>query len=295
MSAAAGFSSSSYTFDPRPAYPLLSVAKRYWNPDSPYLHDPEALTLPKIREIWALDAPNHGDSAVLNEEALGPGSGYDYIFGWEEYGRSIHLFLSGLGKGVDVDFSMRNIVGIGHSMGAISLGLSMGYYPKINYQSLILCELMTMQRELHMKATNILVNGGEKRRDIWPSKEEAYNILKSRGTWKSWDDRVLRNYVESGMHPLPTAEYPDKREGVTLKCTRTQEVACYRDTLGPRRIYNNFHNIVAQVPTHLIYGAIDDYIAAEVKDDIINNRAGGIANLASYTRVPGAGHLVCHH
>ena len=40
---------------------------------------------------------------------------------WEEYGRSIHLFLSGLGKGVDVDFRGHNIVGIGHSMGAVSL------------------------------------------------------------------------------------------------------------------------------------------------------------------------------
>ena len=26
------------------------------------------------------------------------------------------------------------------------------------------------------------------------------------------------------MRPLPTAEYPDKKEGVTLKCTRTQEM-----------------------------------------------------------------------
>ena len=40
---------------------------------------------------------------------------------WEEYTRSIHLFLAGLGKGVDVDFSKRKLVGIGHSMGAIAL------------------------------------------------------------------------------------------------------------------------------------------------------------------------------
>jgi len=46
-------------------------------------------------------------------------------------------------------------------------------------------------------ATDILVSGAEKRRDIWPSKEEAYQALKSRGTWKSWDDRVLRSYVVS--------------------------------------------------------------------------------------------------
>lgn len=31
------------------------------------------------------------------------------------------MFLAGLGKGVNVDFTKRKLVGIGHSMGAISL------------------------------------------------------------------------------------------------------------------------------------------------------------------------------
>lgn len=73
----------------------------------------------------------------------------------------------------------------------------MGYYPKINYKALIFCELMIMNNELNIKATHGLVAGAERRRDIWPSKEEAYKALKSRGTWKTWDDRVLRNYVVS--------------------------------------------------------------------------------------------------
>ena len=28
---------------------------------------------------------------------------------------------------------------------------------------------------------------------------------------------------EHGLRPLPTAEYPDVKDGVTLKCTRKQE------------------------------------------------------------------------
>ena len=31
------------------------------------------------------------------------------------------MFLTGLGTGVDVDFSGRNLVGIGHSLGAVAL------------------------------------------------------------------------------------------------------------------------------------------------------------------------------
>jgi hypothetical protein len=96
-----GFSTKSYIFDPRPSYPMLSAVKRYWKPDSPFLHDPQALTLVfahgtsfhkeqweptiddleaivakqagetvKAREIWTVDAPNHGDAAELNAETL---------------------------------------------------------------------------------------------------------------------------------------------------------------------------------------------------------------------------------
>jgi hypothetical protein len=59
----------------------------------------------------------------------------------------------------------------------------------------------------------------------------------------------------------------------------------------------------------MIYGAIDDlmwvpilrYVTSmnayvrrpsEAKDDVVNNAAGGEQNLASLTRVEGAGHLV---
>jgi len=95
-----GFHTKSYVFDPRPSYPLVSTVKRYWKPDSPYLDDPNALTLvfthgtgchkeqweptiddlqaildkggakTRIREMWSIDCPNHGDAAHLNEDAL---------------------------------------------------------------------------------------------------------------------------------------------------------------------------------------------------------------------------------
>ena len=92
--------SQSYIFDPRPKYPLLVTAKRYWATNSPHLSDPDAITLifahatgfhkeqweptlddlytllatnsgsVKVRDMWSIDAPNHGDAAILNEKAL---------------------------------------------------------------------------------------------------------------------------------------------------------------------------------------------------------------------------------
>jgi hypothetical protein len=73
--------------------------------------------------------------------------------------------------------------------------LALGYYPKINFAAFILCEVMIMPRKFGLAAKDFLSGGAEKRRDMWPSKEEAYNILKARGIWKTWDDRALRSYV----------------------------------------------------------------------------------------------------
>ena len=95
--------SQSYVFDPRPHYPLLVSVKRYWVPEFES-KDADAVTLvlahatgfhkelwepvleelydqmhgtntsvPKIRDAWAIDCPNHGESAVLNEKTLSVG------------------------------------------------------------------------------------------------------------------------------------------------------------------------------------------------------------------------------
>ncbi len=95
--------SQSYVFDARPQYPLLVSVKRYWvqgfestDPDAltlvlahatsfhkelwePVLEDlyTQAVVSPgacspvlKIRDAWAIDCPNHGESSVLNEKTL---------------------------------------------------------------------------------------------------------------------------------------------------------------------------------------------------------------------------------
>ncbi|KAG7095543.1 hypothetical protein E1B28_006281 [Marasmius oreades] len=224
--------SRNFVFDPRPNFPLLVTAKRYWNPESPYINDPTALTLVclhgtgfhkeqwepaiddllalvkakndqvRIREVWSIDAPNHGDAAVLNEETLS--WGYEVSFRWEDYGRATHSLLAGLGKGIDMDFSKHRLIGVGHSMGAVSLLLSTNFFPVIKFEAVILIETMTMMKKSSAPfisiETNVLASGSISRRDIWPSKEEAYQSLKSRAAWKVWDDRVLRTYT---VRPSP--------------------------------------------------------------------------------------------
>ncbi|KAF6744336.1 hypothetical protein DFP72DRAFT_826186 [Ephemerocybe angulata] len=307
-----------YTFDPRPNYPLRLTATRYSDTANPHLHNPDALTLifahgtgfhkeqweptiaelerrvgdgVKIREYWSVEAPNHGDSAALNEDVLK--LGYTPVCEWRPswMGRvctkpapllirprdrhSHRLFAAQARR-------HRTLHGRRIPVRPV---LTAGYFPTLKFHSLICVELMCSSEAFGTTAKSFLINGAEKRRDTWSSREEAYNVMKTRGTWKEWDDRVLRNYIEYGLKPTGDGST------VTLKCARTQEAACYRDPIGPRRAYHLFPSFVKSTRTHLIYGAIDDYLPAAVKDDILR-RVGGESSLGSYARVPGAGHLV---
>ena len=99
-----------FIFDPRPNYPFVITAKRYRASNSPpktpdkFSNDDITLILthcigghkelwepsldhlwslvsenggPRIREAWAIDWPNHGEAAVLNEKTLQ--WGYDHV------------------------------------------------------------------------------------------------------------------------------------------------------------------------------------------------------------------------
>ena len=117
--------------------------------------------------------------------------------GWGEYARVIHLMLSGLGTGIPTDFTTHNLVGIGHSMGAVALTLSLTYPSPPRYRSLILVEPMIMAKVAAEAFGDGLRKGAIARRDIWPSKEEAFKAFSSRKTFKAWDPRVLRIFCVS--------------------------------------------------------------------------------------------------
>ena len=118
--------SMSYVFDPRPHFPFRIVAKRYWIgelcPDADdhdtfsktredvltpvFVHgigahkehweptiqqlfqNQQAATrgTVRFRDMWTLDLPNHGDSAILNEETL--------LLGYDSDTCKIHISFS---------------------------------------------------------------------------------------------------------------------------------------------------------------------------------------------------------
>lgn len=90
-----------------------------------------------------------------------------------------------------------------------------------------------------------LAESTAKRRDVWRSREEAHKLFRERSL-KTWDSRVIDLYVvrtssmldvqtpvvltavqRYGLRELPTLTYPDKAQGITLKCTKVQETVRY--------------------------------------------------------------------
>lgn len=133
------------TLDAQPSYPYQILAKKYTSSYSePSSHDEGAYTLIflhavgmhkeswdlvvdklfqleggiKIKEVFSIECPNHGESAVVNEDALRLNR-FDPTRSVLEYARAVHLFLTS--ESLAIDFSKRRLIGIGHSLGSPAL------------------------------------------------------------------------------------------------------------------------------------------------------------------------------
>lgn len=315
--------SQPYTFDPRPDYPFVITAKRYWHPQlcSPDLdavtlicthgigfskehweptleelygivHDQRGRHSLKIREAWSIDAPNHGDGALLNKNDLRNDS--NTSFRWEEYARAVHVFLNGFGAsaGADVDFWSRKLVGVGHSMGAVALILANTLTPKIKFQSVMLVEPMMLPEsclgdpcdQFGVRLAKQYSSCALRRKEVWSDQKDILKCLRAKPPTNSWDSRIQAVFINHNLCERPT------KDGLTLKCSREQEAACYRDIQSRAIATKYLRHLCSVVPVHFIYGEHDDLIPRPYQEELLRSATCG--KYASETRIPGAGHLV---
>lgn len=249
----------SVIYPPRDGYPFYITAKRYWISGQPMFdpNGPDTMTLLllhgtgfhketwepslerifdltlhgdgilKIREAWAIDCPNHGASAQLNESALqqpalrhncevhlsiSPNAPFMLlVVTCEKYATAVHHFLlAGRDHGAKVDFRQRNLVGVAHSLGGVSMlaklyvqliidwqysrAILQNLEPKIKFSSVILVEpLLSPGGKEHVYSLRKrLVRSAYERRDVWPSREDAFQSLKMK---TSWHPRVIELFV----------------------------------------------------------------------------------------------------
>lgn len=126
----------------------------------------------------------------------------------------------------------RPIIGIGHSMGCIQLLNLSTIHPRL-FTSLIMIDPVMLSIPEPSKADHerisryyIPARMSIKRRDVWPSRQEAHRAFASSAFYKAWDPRVLALWERFGLRALPTAHYKTGT-GVTLTTTKHQEVASF--------------------------------------------------------------------
>ncbi|KAG2751062.1 alpha/beta-hydrolase [Suillus brevipes Sb2] len=316
--------------EPDQHYPLYITAKKYWLPEfEAHWDDEEAVTLVllhstsfhketwqptlerifqcssahsrnsskslKIKCAWAIDCPNHGVSAALNDDALRQAPFYRN-FGCRKYADAVHRFMSAGPRFKPMfDFRSQRLVGIGHSLGGVAITILQNLEPAFKFSSVILVEpMLSLTAEAVEPLRSILIKYAYERRDVWPSREFAYKNLKSRQRCERWDPRVLDLYIKFGLRTHPGARHPRAPyDGVSLACSREEEVTMYREPDGATKPVQDLDKVCSHIPVSIVFGSDNDYIPRAVQDALIDPTSG--RRFSSVTRIDGVGHLVPQH
>lgn len=167
---------------------------------------PLAALLADRFHCWAFDGRGHGDTEWP--------AGLDWK--WSGFADDVLAVVDGLG--------LERPYGFGHSCGGAAMldaearrpgtFAALWCYEPIVWPELT-AELAASRRPL--------ISGALKRRDQFPSRQEAYDNFSSKPPLESFDAPALRAYVDCGFRP--------DNEGVRLKCPPFVEASIYRQGL----------------------------------------------------------------
>lgn len=155
---------------------------------------------------WAYDARGHGDTETP--------SGLDW--NWSAFADDVLAVVDGLG--------LHGAYGFGHSSGGAALLDAEARRP--GTFSALWCYEPIVWPEVTadlIASRQPLIRGALKRRDLFASREEAYENFSSKPPLETLDPAALRAYVECG--------FGADRDGVRLRCPPFVEAAIYRQGL----------------------------------------------------------------
>ncbi|KAF9031127.1 hypothetical protein BDZ89DRAFT_1111974 [Hymenopellis radicata] len=196
---------------------------------APFLEDLYViLPLHVLREVWSIDLPNHGEAAIMDEEANSDSE----CCSWQSAAKTIHAFLSGLGTGVDVDFSAassrdRTICRRKH-------------FPFVG----------TLEYTKSISSSVDKVNRSVRRRpDSWASREDAAVYMRKTGAWKHFDERVFELFLNFGLRDFTHGT----TLGVTLACTLDQEIVIQSDYDGASKVFAALPQLAKRMNIDLVF------------------------------------------
>ncbi|KAF9230207.1 alpha/beta-hydrolase [Melanogaster broomeanus] len=167
-----------------------------------------------VDEVWAWEAVQHGESALINAHNL---SG---ISDWSDDARDIaHFLLSYLPEDLDPEalparlerlpestsearkehgYRTRKVVVAGHCFGGCTSLRAAVDFPKL-FSSIILVDPAVIQPYRSIRDCNIGVLGAFSRRSWWASREDALRLFKKLPFFRTWKPELKTSSVHEGV------------------------------------------------------------------------------------------------
>ncbi|BFZ65179.1 hypothetical protein YB2330_006342 [Saitoella coloradoensis] len=220
----------------------------------------------KIKEVWAIDAANQGDSAVLNEGKLG------VEYSWADGARDVSSVIE-----------QANITGpiilVGHSMGGAQALLTTILHPTL-ITATIAIEPVAHNAPISTPPS-LLLHNTLRKPSSWASRTDtALLALRQKSFYRRWDQRVWDIWLETALH--------QNHEGgqVRLKTTPIQEAACYLDPHTQSLTFSLLSHM--RRPVFYVVGGAARWNTLQSNVDRQEKTPG-----ARTVVVEGGGHLVC--
>ncbi|EPQ51881.1 hypothetical protein GLOTRDRAFT_80888 [Gloeophyllum trabeum ATCC 11539] len=295
--------------------------KEIWEPTIAHLVAESSASSITIDEIWAWEAVQHGDAALLNESLLNHNSLCD----WRDNTRDMVNFLTyylpppfhpespsnynyppepykikgelpthlapvpaslaqqRLTRGFEPEG--RTLIVAGHSFGGCTATLAALTHPSLFTGGLVLIDPVILPVGTYNQAIKLqLTAGAVGRRAAWKSREEAHAQFAATPFFAAWDPAVLRVYVECGL-----ADHPEG--GVRLKMSGFQEAAMFSDTTVAFEVFERLPALDERVELKWVLPGKPkkgDIGGEEMQPYRAWRRPANAGNVL----IPGAGHLI---
>ena len=201
----------------------------------------------------------------------------------------------------------RLIVGIGHSLGGSATVFAATACPAL-FSSLVLVDpVLSPPTMFDPRKTALVAMGALRRRGVWNSRKEAKESFLAKPFFRAWDPRIVDGYVDLGMHELGTGQVALKTkpfyEAVSpsfaalakfpphLEQTPAQKQITFLGSLCDTSLRSTLRlqDLTRCLPLHYIFADTGRSMLPEEATSYLLEHA---TPHATWTRVPGAGHLV---
>ncbi|KEZ39459.1 Uncharacterized protein SAPIO_CDS9319 [Scedosporium apiospermum] len=162
----------------------------------------------RIRSIIIADAAWQGQSGIMNADVVGNDPS------WLDYTRDILQVVNHLRPPTP-------IIGVAHSFGGAAITNLAHFNPRLLTSLILLDPVISPYASTPGSLESSPAAHSLRRRETWPSREEAAKSFAKSPFYKSWDPRVLNAWV---THGLTDVDSSGASKEVTLTTTKHQEV-----------------------------------------------------------------------